>query len=86
MFFRSRYELFVCSVQLVTGILLLINRYVPLALVALAAVIANILVFHITMQPAGLALPIIVAVLWFIVAWPLRAHFAPLVTQTTSVR
>jgi len=85
-FFRSRYELFVCSVQLVTGILLLINRYVPLALVALAAVIANILVFHITMQPAGLALPIIVAVLWFIVAWPLRAHFAPLVTQTTSVR
>ncbi|MBC5799905.1 MAG: hypothetical protein GIX03_00065 [Candidatus Eremiobacteraeota bacterium] len=85
-FFRSRYMLLVSSVQAVTGLLLLINRYVPLALVALAAVIANILVFHITMQPAGLPVPIVVTVLWFIVAWHLRAQFAPLLEPTTSVR
>ncbi len=75
----SHFSYFVFGVQVLSGILLLVNRYVPLALVALAGVIANILAFHIAMWPATLVpMPIVVTVLWFIVAWPLRAHFAPL--------
>ena len=47
--------------------------------VLLAAVIANILMFHVTMWPQALVpFPVLVTVLWFIVAWPLRTHFAPL--------
>src|SRR4030088_1020168 len=72
---------FISSGQGIRGLLLLTNQYVPLALVALAAVIANILVFHITMLPAALPLPILVTVLWFVVALPLRSHFAPLFAQ-----
>ncbi|HWT05082.1 MAG TPA: hypothetical protein VN224_04950, partial [Xanthomonadales bacterium] len=47
-------------------------------IVTLAAVLANILVFHATMLPSGFPLAIVATVLWFIVALPLRAHFAPL--------
>jgi putative oxidoreductase len=82
----SHYVWFTSGVQLIAGLLLLANRYVPLAIVALGAVIANILVFHLTMMPSGLPLPIIVTVLWFVVALPLRSHFAPLFAQQVRTR
>jgi uncharacterized membrane protein YphA (DoxX/SURF4 family) len=50
----SHYLAVVFALELVAGILLLVNRYVPLALTTLAAIIANILLFHIFMAPAGL--------------------------------
>ena len=80
-FFRSGWVLFVDSVELVAGLLLLTNRYVPLALSLLSAVIANILVFHITMMPAGLPVALIVTALWTIVALRYRSTFAPLFAQ-----
>src|SRR5580704_6437041 len=52
--YRSHFTVFVSAVQLITGILLLINRYVPLALMSGAAVLANILAYHITMMPIGI--------------------------------
>ena len=83
----SHFSYLVFGVQVIGGILLLLNRYVPFALVMLAAVLANVLTFHITMWPATLfPLPIIAVILWFIVAWPLRAHFAPLFAQKVEVK
>jgi hypothetical protein len=77
-FFRSRWVLFVDGVEAIAGALLLANRYVPLALTALAAVIANIIVFHLTMAPAGLPIAAIVAALWGVLAYRHRTSFAPL--------
>jgi hypothetical protein len=54
-------------------VLLLINRYVPLAVAVLAPVIVNILSFHALMAPSGLPLALFVAVLWavmFVDVWP----------------
>lgn len=64
--------------QLVPGILLLVNRYVPLALTILAAEIVNILTTHIlVMHGAGLVpLPILVVILWIVVFWSVRSAFA----------
>lgn len=76
--FASHYMAFVGAVQLLAGLALLANRYVPLALVALAAVLANILAFHVTMMPATILPALVATALWFLVAWPLRATFAPL--------
>jgi uncharacterized membrane protein YphA (DoxX/SURF4 family) len=81
---RSHYVYFVSGVQLIAGILLLINRFVPLAAVLLAAVIANILVYHLTMNLAGIPLAIVVAVLWLILAYHLRAYLAPIFAPKTS--
>jgi putative oxidoreductase len=75
---QSHFVYFVSGIQLIAGILLLVNRYVPLALVLLAAVIANILVLHLAMQPSGLPPGILAAVLWLIVASRYRASFASL--------
>lgn len=44
-----KYMAFVGIIQLVSGILLLVGRYVPLALTMLAPVIVNILLFHFTL-------------------------------------
>jgi putative oxidoreductase len=75
----SHYVYLTAGAQVLGGVLLLSNQYVPLALVMLAAVIVNILAFHITMWPQSLVpFPVLVTILWFVVAWPLRAHFAPL--------
>ncbi|MBV9440323.1 MAG: DoxX family membrane protein [Candidatus Eremiobacteraeota bacterium] len=80
-FFASRWVLFVDGIEVVGGVLLLVNRYVPLALIALAAVIANIIVFHATMQPAGLPIAAVIAVLWALVAARHRDRFIPLLAR-----
>lgn len=81
---QSHFSYFLFGVQLVSGVLLLINRYVALAVVALAAVIANILAFHITMWPASLVpMPIVATILWFTVAWSVRDRLAPLLAART---
>jgi putative oxidoreductase len=77
-FFRSGWVLFVDGVELLAGALLLANRYVPLALAMLAAVIANITVFHVTMAPAGLPVVAVLIVLWTIIVMRHRSSFAPL--------
>lgn len=64
-------------VQVLAGVLLLLDQYVPLALIVLAAVLVNILTFHVTMMPQALfPMPIVAVILWFLTAWPLRRHFA----------
>ena len=83
--FATHYLWLVAAVQVIAGALLLINQYVPLALVALAAVLVNILAYHITMMHDGWPLAAFVTVLWFIVAWPLREHFAPLFARKVSI-
>ena len=83
-FFRSYWVLFVDGVELLAGVLLLSNRFVPLALVALAGVIANIIVFHVTMAPLGLPIAAVLVVLWAIVATRHRASFAPLLHATPA--
>lgn len=79
--FASHFILFVAAVQVIAGVLLLVNRFVPLALALLAPVLYNILVFHLTMQPSGLPPGLFASILWLILVWRLRAYFAPLLVQ-----
>jgi putative oxidoreductase len=79
--FVSHYLVAVFLLQLIPGVLLLINRFVPLALTLLGPVIVNILLFHISMNPAGLPLPLLVTVLWLVTAWSVRSAFAGLFQQ-----
>ena len=57
----------VFAVQVAGGILLLSNRFVPLALTLLGPVIVNILLFHVTMAPDGLPMALVVTALWSVV-------------------
>jgi putative oxidoreductase len=46
----SHYVWFVGAVQVISGALFLIGRYVPLAIALSGPVVANIIVYHVTMQ------------------------------------
>jgi hypothetical protein len=73
------------ALQLVCGILLLVNQFVPLAVTILAGVLLNILLFHITMAPAGLPIALFTFLLWIIVFLGIRQHFAGIFTQKAAV-
>ena len=51
--FLSHYLAVVFALEAVGGLLLLLNRYVPLALVLLGPVLVNIVLFHACLAPAG---------------------------------
>lgn len=72
----SHYFVPVFLLQVVGGALLLANRFVPLALVLLGPVIVNILMYHALMAPQGLALALVVTVLWLCVFYSVRQAFA----------
>jgi putative oxidoreductase len=75
-FAASGYMYVVGALQLLSGLLLLIGRFVPLALTILAGMIFNILVFHVLMAPEGLPIAIVVAVLDLFLIWSYRDRFA----------
>lgn len=79
--FESHFVLFIDSVQLVTGIALLLNRYVPLAVVVSAAFLYNILAFHITMFPAGIVPGLVLTVCWFVLAASNRERLTALLAR-----
>jgi peptidoglycan biosynthesis protein MviN/MurJ (putative lipid II flippase) len=72
----SHYLVAIFLVQLAGGVLLLVNRFVPLALALLAPVIVNILLFHLLLFHPGAQAAIVVTVLWLIVFAARRASFA----------
>ncbi len=76
--FVSHYLTLIFGLQVIAAVLLLANRYVPLALAVLAPVIVNILCFHALMAPSGLPLAIVVAVLWVLIFVEVRSAFAGL--------
>jgi putative oxidoreductase len=76
--FQSHFVLFIDGIQLVSGLALLANRFVPLALVVSASILYNILAFHLTMMPLGIFPGLIVTVCWFIIASSMRNRFVPL--------
>ena len=74
--FVTKYLLFIFAIQLIGGVLLLINRYVPIALTILGPIIVNILLFHSLMNPEGLGLALFVTILWAVVFVSARSAFA----------
>jgi hypothetical protein len=70
--------------EVVTGLLLLGNRFVPLALTILAPVVVNILAFHLFLAPAGLVLPLFLTALGVYLAYTERAAFAPVLRARSN--
>src|SRR5579859_89512 len=82
--FQSHYVFVVSGLQVVGGVLLLINRYVPLGLTLLGPVIVNIFLFHVLMERTGLPLAIVVVILWGIVALRYRQYFSGIFVQRAT--
>jgi putative oxidoreductase len=80
----THYWVVIFGVQVVGGVLLLVNRFVPLALMLLGPVIVNIFFFHMFMAPAGLPLAIVVVVLWVLLAVRNKQYLSSIFVQRTD--
>jgi putative oxidoreductase len=79
--FVSHYLVVVFLLQVVGGALLLVNRFVPLALILLGPVIVNIVLFHSFLAPEGLPLALLSTLLWLVVFAGVRKAFAGVFVQ-----
>ena len=93
--FVSHFYVVIFLLQIVPALLLLANRYVPLALTILGPIIFNIVCIDLFMIRAGLPLAIVITVLWLLVAYSVRSAFsgifqrlvlAPLELETKSAK
>ena len=74
----------IMGTQVVVGVLLLSNRFVPLALAVIAPVIVNIISYHIFLWPASIGLPLLVLALEIYLAWAYRAAFRPMLAMRAT--
>jgi hypothetical protein len=82
---HSHYVWLVAGTQVLAGFLLLINRFVPLALVFSGALIANILMFHLTMARGDIGFAIVIAIFWVVLMAHYRRFLAPVFIARTDV-
>lgn len=80
----SHFAAFFFAVQIFGGLLLLSGRFVPLALTLLAAVLYNILAFHLTMAPSSIAPGLVASVLWVLVFLQYRESFKGIFTAKAA--
>jgi putative oxidoreductase len=73
---ESHYTQVVGVLMVISGLLFLVNRFVPLALVILGPILVNILLFHALLMHAGFQAGVVATLLWFIVFYAHRAAFA----------
>lgn len=76
--YGSHWIWFVAFVQLLIAISFLTNRFVPVALIMLAAFLYNSFAYHLLTSPILLPMWFVATLLWLIVALRYRALFAPI--------
>jgi putative oxidoreductase len=68
----------VWATEILAGVLILVGVFVPFALVLLAPVLVNIVLFHVFLDRNGLLMALFLALLAIVVAWQHRDAFRPL--------
>ncbi|SRR5579864_747766 len=75
-FTASHYAQVIGAMQLLSSLMLLTGKFVPLGLTILAAILFNIWAFHLLMEPAGIGPGVVATLLWIVVFWRYRNRFA----------
>ena len=68
----------IMGTQLLAGVLLVLNRFVPLALALLAPVLVNIIAFHLWLAPSGIIPGAVALLLEIYLTWAYRQAFLPM--------
>jgi uncharacterized membrane protein YphA (DoxX/SURF4 family) len=76
----------VMGTQLLVGVLLLLNRFVPLALALIAPIIVGIICFHLFLAPATIGPGLAVLFLELYLAWSYRDAFRPMLGMRVAPR
>jgi hypothetical protein len=70
--------------ELVAGLLLLGDRFVPLALTLLAPILVNIVAFHLVLDSSGLGIVALLLAAELFLAWSYRGAFLPMLAARTK--
>ncbi|MFT3775320.1 MAG: DoxX family protein [Minicystis sp.] len=70
--------------EVIVAVMLLSNRFVPLALAILAPVAINILAFHAFLAPSGVAIPVVVLAMEIYLAWSYRKAYRPMLAMRAT--
>jgi uncharacterized membrane protein YphA (DoxX/SURF4 family) len=65
----------IAGTQVIVGALLLLNRFVPLALVLIAPVIVHIVAYHLFLEPSGTTVGLVVLGLEAYLLWTKRSAY-----------
>jgi putative oxidoreductase len=83
--FNSGYMMqLIGATLLIVGVLLVLNRFVPLALALFAPFIVNSVAFHIFLERSGLPMAIVFLALELYLAWAYRNAFRPMLAARVS--
>ena len=69
------------ATQLIVGVLLVLNRFVPLALALFAPFIVNSIAFHLCLEHSGLPMASVFLVLELYLAWTYRNAYRPMLAM-----
>jgi len=82
---QAGYMTVVSGAEVLIAVMLLTNRFVPLALALLAPIVVGIITFHVAMAPATIGPGIVVLVMELYLAWAYRAAFRPMLAAKTTL-
>jgi uncharacterized membrane protein YphA (DoxX/SURF4 family) len=74
----------VSVVEILAAVLLLANRFVPLALTLLAPILVGILTFHIATSPGMIVPGIVLSLIELYLAWSYRKAFCPMLAAKVT--
>ncbi len=72
------------ATHLIVGALLLVNRFVPLALALFAPFMVNSVAFHLCLERSGLPMALVFAGFELYLAWVYRAAFRPMLAARVT--
>src|SRR5512137_807398 len=81
---KGGYMAVVSATEIIVALLLLTNRFVPLALALLAPIVVGILTFHLAIAPATIGPGLVVLVMELYLAWAYRGAFRPMLQAKVS--
>ena len=83
--FKSGYMMqLIGTTQLIVGVFLLTNRFVPLALVLFAPFMVNSIAFHVFLEHSGLPMAMVFLALELYLAWVYRRAYRPLLAARVT--
>jgi len=83
---KAGYMTVVSGAEVLVAVLLLTNRFVPLALALLAPIVVGIITYHVAMQTATIGPGIVVLLMELYLAWAYRGAFRSMVRMRTKAR
>jgi uncharacterized membrane protein YphA (DoxX/SURF4 family) len=81
---KGGYMAVASGTEILVAVLLLANRFVPLALALLAPIVVGIITFHIAVAPQTIGPGIVVLVMEIYLAWAYRGAFKPMLRAKTA--